>query len=78
MDLLKEGGSVVCPPLFSGTNYGYWKSLMRAFIKSFDELTWKVVLTGWTPPTKKDELGNEFPKRKLDWTAKENKQSSNN
>ena len=51
---------------------------MRAFIKSMDELAWKAVLTGWTPPTKKVESGNKVPKSKLDWTTEEDKLSSNN
>ena len=65
MDLLKEGRSVVCPPLLDGTKYGYWKARMHAFIKSMDELAWKVVLTNWTPPTKKDESGKDVPKSEL-------------
>ena len=78
MDLLKEGGLVVRPSLLDRTNHVYWKARMGAFIKSMDELAWKAVLTGWTPPTKKDESGNEVPKSELDWIAEENKQLSNN
>ena len=37
MDLLKESGSTNRPPLLDGTNYGYWKARMCAFIKSIDE-----------------------------------------
>ena len=69
MDLLKEGISIVRPPLLDGTNYGYWKARMRSFIKSMDKLSRKAVLIGWTPPTKKDKLGNEVPKSELDWTT---------
>ncbi|CAM8913742.1 unnamed protein product [Rhodiola kirilowii] len=47
---LKEGQSTNRPPLLEGTNYGYWKSVMKAFLKSLDEKTWRAVLIGWTPP----------------------------
>jgi hypothetical protein len=36
-------------PAFDGTNYGYWKTRMRFFLKSID--CWKIVETGWTKPT---------------------------
>ena len=39
---------------------------MHEFIKLIDELYWKAFLIGWTPPTKKDESGNEVPKSELD------------
>ena len=66
MDLLKEGVLVVRFPLLDGTNYWYWKACMCAFVKSMDELAWKVVLTGWTPPTKKYESRNDVPKIELE------------
>ncbi|CAM8986766.1 unnamed protein product [Rhodiola kirilowii] len=34
---LKEGQSTNRPPLLEGPNYGYWKSKMKAFLKSLDE-----------------------------------------
>jgi hypothetical protein len=30
-----------------GSNYGYWKSHMRFFLKSID--VWSIVKSGWTP-----------------------------
>jgi hypothetical protein len=33
-------------PAFDGTNYGYWKTRMRFFLKSID--CWNIVETGWT------------------------------
>ncbi|CAM8886612.1 unnamed protein product [Rhodiola kirilowii] len=47
---LKEGHSTNRPPLLEGSNYGYWKSKMKAFLKSLDEKSWIVVLVGWTHP----------------------------
>jgi hypothetical protein len=35
-------------PPFDGTNYGYWKTRMRFFLKSID--CWSIVETGWTKP----------------------------
>jgi hypothetical protein len=35
-------------PAFDGTNYCYWKALMRFFLKSID--CWSIVETGWTKP----------------------------
>ncbi|CAM8997138.1 unnamed protein product [Rhodiola kirilowii] len=45
---LKEGQSTTRPPLLEGPNYGYWKSKMKAFLKSLDEKAWRVILIGWT------------------------------
>jgi hypothetical protein len=33
-------------PPFDGSNYGYWKSCMRFFLKSID--VWHIVEFGWT------------------------------
>ena len=46
MDFLKEGGSVVRPPLLDGSNYSYWKARMKAFIKAQDEKARRAVLNG--------------------------------
>jgi hypothetical protein len=35
-------------PAFDGTNYGYWKSHMRFFLKYID--VWQIVEIGWTKP----------------------------
>ena len=71
MDLMKEGGSTSCHPLLDGTNYGYWKVRMHAFIKSIDEKAWRSVLQGWKPPTKIDVEGKTIFKDKADWTLEE-------
>ena len=44
MDLMKEGGSTSCPSFLDGTNYGYWKAKLQAFIKTIDEKAWRLVL----------------------------------
>ena len=48
------------------------------FIKSMDELAWKVVITYWSPPSKEDESGKAVPKSELEWSIEEEKQSFNN
>ena len=53
MDFLKEGGSVVRPPLLDGSNYSYWKARMKAFIKAQDEKAWRAILIGWKHPETK-------------------------
>jgi hypothetical protein len=35
-------------PFFDGSNYGFWKTRMKVFLKSID--SWQIVKTGWTPP----------------------------
>ncbi|XP_012852368.1 PREDICTED: uncharacterized protein LOC105971978 [Erythranthe guttata] len=45
----REGASTVRPPLLDGSNYSYWKSKMKMFIKSVDERAWRAIVTGWTP-----------------------------
>jgi hypothetical protein len=37
-------------PNFDGSNYGYWKSRMRFFLKSID--IWHIIETGFKVPEK--------------------------
>ena len=41
MDSMNKGGFTSCPHFLDGTNYGYWKARMNAFIKSIDEKAWR-------------------------------------
>ncbi|CAM8953805.1 unnamed protein product [Rhodiola kirilowii] len=59
---MTEGQNIIRPPLLEGPNYGYWKSKMKAFLKSLDEKAWKAMLIRWTPPTMKDPEGKDVPK----------------
>ena len=43
-----------------------------------DELAWKAIFIGWSPPTKEEELGKEVPMSELEWSTEEDTQSSNN
>ena len=55
IDGFKESGSVSRAPLLHGSNYAYWKAITSAFIKSIDHKTWKTVVNGLSPPTKRLE-----------------------
>ena len=57
MDNSREGGSINRPPILYGSNYGYWKPRMSAFLKSINNKTWKSVLKGWSPPPIKNAEG---------------------
>jgi len=61
------------PPLLDGSNYDYWKSRMRAFLKSIDSRTWKAVLRGWEHPVVLDKDGNKtsFLKPEDEWSTAE-------
>ena len=41
-----EGHSTHRPPLFNGSNYGYWKIKMRIFLQANDFKSWRVVENG--------------------------------
>ncbi|XP_058222936.1 uncharacterized protein LOC131332656 [Rhododendron vialii] len=48
---LPEGQSSNRPPLFSGTNYNYWKARMRIYIQT-DYKLWRIIVDGPHRPTK--------------------------
>ena len=56
MEMFREGGSMTRPPMLDGANYPYWKTKMRAYLKSIDERVWMAVSEGWAPP--KEQLGD--------------------
>ncbi|XP_073282378.1 uncharacterized protein [Primulina huaijiensis] len=51
--------------------YSLWKVKIRFNIKSIDERVWQRVISGWTPPKKLDEDGDNMIKPESDWTADE-------
>ena len=72
MDSSKERGSVNRPLVLDGTNYGYWKALMVAFLKSMDIKSWKAIISGWTPLVTVDDKGTVTDtKAEKDWSAPE-------
>ena len=38
-------------PILDGSNYSYWKAIMRILLKSKDECVWLAVVNGWKVPT---------------------------
>ncbi|CAM8917539.1 unnamed protein product [Rhodiola kirilowii] len=65
---LKEGQSTNRPPLLEGPNYAYWKSKMKAFLKSLDERAWRAVMIGWTEPMMAKPEGVVMPKPEALWS----------
>ena len=43
MDMPRDGR----PPKFDGSNYAYWKTLMRAYLRAIDERVWLSVVNGY-------------------------------
>ncbi|XP_060961015.1 uncharacterized protein LOC133031514 [Cannabis sativa] len=70
MEMFREGGSTSRPPMLEGSNYPYWKTKMRAFLKAVDERVWMAVAEGWSPPTVTDEEGDKI-KKSSEWTTDE-------
>ncbi|CAM9000315.1 unnamed protein product [Rhodiola kirilowii] len=75
---LKEGQSIIRPPLLEGSNYATWKPVMRSFLKSLDEKAWKAVLKGWTEPIMNNLTGEPIAKPEALWTEEEDKASMGN
>ena len=70
MDMFREGGSMTRPPMLDGVNYPYWKTKMRAYLKSIDERVWMAVSEGWVPP--QEHLGDIVKiKSPSQWTRDE-------
>ncbi|CAM8914419.1 unnamed protein product [Rhodiola kirilowii] len=65
---LKEGQRTNRPPLLEGPNYAYWKSKMKAFLKSLDERAWRAVMIGWTEPMMANPEGAVMPKPEAVWS----------
>ena len=36
------------PPKFDGSNYAYWKAIMRAYVRAIDECVWLSVVYGYS------------------------------
>ncbi|CAM8880154.1 unnamed protein product [Rhodiola kirilowii] len=75
---LKEGQSNNHPPLLEGPNYGYWKSKMKAFVKSHDEQAWRAVLIGWTAHVMANPEGAIVSKHEALWIDADEKNVAGN
>ncbi|CAM8929137.1 unnamed protein product [Rhodiola kirilowii] len=75
---LKEGQSINRPLLLEGPNYGYWKSKMKAYLKSLDEKAWRAILVGWTHPLMANVEGIIVLKLEALWTDAYEKAAAGN
>ena len=73
-----ESFSTTRPPLFTGTDYPYWKTKMTWFLQSFD--LWDVIEDGLNIPSKLEngvmvskpkQEWDEFDKKKVQLNVKE-------
>ena len=61
-----EGQSTHGPPMFIGSDYGYWKNRMTMYIKAQDYHVWRVIANGPHIPTKTVE-GTTLVKLEREW-----------
>ena len=61
-----EGQSTHRPPLFTGSDYGYWKTRMTLYIKAQDYHVWRVIANSPHSPTKIVE-GATIVKLESEW-----------
>ena len=64
--LLAEGQSTNRPPLFSSTNFSYWKGRMKIYIQVVNYHLWRVILKEPQIPLIRVN-GIDIPKSKEDW-----------
>ena len=67
----KEEASITRTPLLGGSNYPYWKTRMKTFIKFIDESAWSAVEEGWSPLVDVDEDKNKVIKKKSRLSSEE-------
>ncbi|XP_058217429.1 uncharacterized protein LOC131328504 [Rhododendron vialii] len=46
-----HNSAVAKPPILDGSNYAYWKTRMKAYLKSQNNQVWLSVVNGYTEPT---------------------------
>lgn len=73
MDLIKERESTLKPPII----YFTFSIRMTAFLKSIGSKIWKVVITGWEPPSVTNDGKTTF-KAKIEWSDSEDQASIEN
>ena len=52
--LFAQGCSYSKPPLFYGTNFSHWKTLIKMFVIDQDMELWDIITKGPKVPMKKD------------------------
>jgi hypothetical protein len=66
---IPEGGSASRPPLFTGTNYYFWKNKMQLFLKSQEVGMWRIVTDGDFVPMATSAEGAVSIKPESSWTT---------
>ena len=66
--LFAQGRSCSRPPLFCGTNFSHWKTLMKMFVIDQDMELWDIITKGTKVPMKKDAQGNDVLKTKSEYS----------
>ena len=54
--------------LFDGINYAYWKNKMEMFLDSEGVNLWDIIEEDLSPPTNKDNEGNEVTIPRKEWS----------
>ena len=72
------GLSYTRPPFFDGTDYAYWRNKMEMFLDSEGVNLWDIIEEGWSPPTKKDNEGNEVTIPRKQWSDEQSKANLRN
>ena len=78
MSIFIEGAAISRPPILDGTNYLYWKTKMKAFIRAMDVRAWRSILTSWTPPMITNSEGKKILKPEIDWSTKDDRLANYN
>ena len=63
-----HGPSYTRPSFFYGTDYAYWRNKMEIFLDSERFNLWDIIEEGQSPPTKKNNEGNEVIIPKKEWS----------
>ena len=78
MSILSKGASISRPLLLDETNYPYWKTEIRAFIRALDVSVWRSILIGWTLPTMTDSKGKTVIIPEINWSMEDDKLANYN
>ena len=66
------------PPFFYETDYAYWRNKMEMFLDSEGVNLWDIIEECWSPPTKKDNEGNEVTIPRKQWSDEQSKANLRN
>ena len=76
--LFAQSRSCSRPPLFCGTNFSHWKTLMKMFVIDQDMELWDIITKGPKVPMKKDAQGNDVVKSESEYSQSDLESMSQN